>query len=407
MGKNKSEEQSDTGGDTETPSKKTVRARRKTTTSGKEATTFTNKPSKLLKSHNQTTHRQQQQQNMDTIDQLATDNSLFSQILGGQAATQSIVDDWIESYKKNKDKAMLDLIQFIVRSAGCKAAHLLNNKEILKSKEFTDTINELIDNFNDDENAATNQITNNSAGDAYPFVQTSAQAKRFKLNFCEFLSLLIKSCQYSIVYDQFMCDILITFLIALADSQVRAFRHTATLAVLKIMTSLVDVLLALSVTKDANQRQYENERQKSQQKRAQERLEMLMQKRKEIDENEYEIQNFINFIFKAVTIHRYRDVCADIRCVCITEIGEWMKRCPNKFLDDTFLKYIGWTLHDKVHECRLKCLQALQPLYEQDDLLPKLELFTSRFKNRIVEMSLDKDYDVAVSAIKLLTSIIK
>ena len=145
-----------------------------------------------------------------------------------------------------------------------------------------------------------------------------------------------------------MTDILITFLIALADSQVRAFRHTATLAVLKIMTGLVDVLLALSVAKDACQRQYDNERQKSTVKRAQDRIEMLTNKRKELEENEYEVQNYINFIFKAVAIHRYRDVCDAIRCVCINEIGEWMKRYPNKFLDDTFLKYIGWTLHDKV-----------------------------------------------------------
>lgn len=36
----------------------------------------------------------------------------------------------------------------------------------------------------------------------------------------------------------------------------------------------------------------------------------------------------------------------------------------------------------------------------------KLELFTSRFKTRIVEMSLDKDYDVSVAAINLLTMII-
>jgi cohesin complex subunit SA-1/2 len=172
------------------------------------------------------------------------------------------------------------------------------------------------------------------------------------------------------------------------------------------MTALVDVLLALSIAKDACQRQYENERQKSQMKRANDRIEMLQNKRKEVEENEYEIQNFINFIFKAVFIHRYRDVCADIRCVCINEIGEWMKKCPSKFLDDTFLKYIGWTLYDKVGECRLKCLQALQPLYEKDDLLSRLELFTSRFKNRMVEMSLDKEYEVSVNAIKLLTTIV-
>lgn len=37
----------------------------------------------------------------------------------------------------------------------------------------------------------------------------------------------------------------------------------------------------------------------------------------------------------------------------------------------------------------------------------KLELFTHRFKDRIVEMTLDKDYDVAIAAVKLLLSITK
>ena len=178
------------------------------------------------------------------------------------------------------------------------------------------------------------------------------------------------------------------------------------MAVLKVMTALVDVLLALSIAKDACQRQHENERKKTQQKRANDRIDMLIAKRKELEENETDIQNFINFIFKAVFVHRYRDVCSDIRCVCINEIGEWMKRCPSKFLDDTFLKYIGWTLYDRVGECRSKCLQVLQPLYDKDDLNQRLELFTSRFKTRIVEMCLDKEYEVSVCAIKLLTKII-
>lgn len=293
---------------------------------------------------------------------------------------------------------MLDLIKLIVRSSGCKAGHMLNSNEILKSKEFTDSINDLIDHFTDEDDP--------TSGEIYPLVQTSVQARRFRSNFSEFLQLLINQCQYSIIYDQFMLDILITFLIALADSQVRAFRHTATLAVLKIMTALVDILLALSIAKDANQRQYNNEKQKAQPKRAQERIEMLMQKKKEIEENQEEMQNFINFIFKAVFIHRYRDVCADIRCICINEIGEWMRKCPDKFLDDTFLKYIGWTLYDKTSECRLKCLHALHPLYEDEQLVARLELFTSRFKNRLVEMSLDKEHEVSVAAIELLTQIV-
>ena len=91
----------------------------------------------------------------------------------------------------------------------------------------------------------------------------------------------------------------------------------------------------------------------------------------------------------------------------MAEIGVWMENYPQNFLDDSYLKYIGWTLHDKVGEVRLRCLQALLPLYDKDELKGKLELFTSKFKDRIVAMTLDKEFDVAVHAVKLVISILK
>lgn len=91
----------------------------------------------------------------------------------------------------------------------------------------------------------------------------------------------------------------------------------------------------------------------------------------------------------------------------MTEIGVWMQNFPQNFLDDSYLKYIGWTLHDKVGEVRLRCLQALLPLYNNEDLKGKLELFTSKFKDRIVAMTLDKEFEVAVHAVKLVIAILK
>lgn len=55
-------------------------------------------------------------------------------------------------------------------------------------------------------------------------------------------------------------DHLISLLTGLSDSQVRAFRHTATLAAMKLMTALVDVALLVSVNFDNAARQYETER---------------------------------------------------------------------------------------------------------------------------------------------------
>lgn len=149
---------------------------------------------------------------------------------------------------------------------------------------------------------------------------------------------------------------------------------------MKLMTALVDVALTVSIHLDNTSRQYEAERQKTRDKRASDRLEALLAKHQELEENMDEIKNMLTYTFKSVFVHRYRDVVPEIRAICMAEIGIWMKRFPQNFLDDSYLKYIGWTLHDKVGDVRLKCLQALQPLYASEELKGKLELFTSKFK---------------------------
>ena len=157
-------------------------------------------------------------------------------------------------------------------------------------------------------------------------------------------------------------------------------KHFFTFLAMKLMTALVDVALTVSIHLDNTSRQYETERQKTRDKRASDRLEALLAKHQELEENMDEIKNMLTYTFKSVFVHRYRDIVPEIRAICMAEIGIWMKRFPQNFLDDSYLKYIGWTLHDKVGDVRLKCLHALQPLYASHELKGKLELFTSKFK---------------------------
>uniref|UniRef100_A0A8C1N7R8 Cohesin subunit SA n=1 Tax=Cyprinus carpio TaxID=7962 RepID=A0A8C1N7R8_CYPCA len=303
---------------------------------------------------------------------------------------QSVVDDWIESYKTDRDSALLELINFFIHCSGCKGAV---SSEMFRHMQNSEIIRKMTEEFDED------------SGD-YPLAMAGPVWKKFKLSLCEFIAVLVRQCQYSIIYDEYMMDTVISLLTGLSDSQVRAFRHTSTLAAMKLMTALVNVALNLSINLDNTQRQYETERNKSIGKRANERLELLLQKRKELQENQDEIENMMNAIFKGVFIHRYRDVIAEIRVVCIEEIGMWMKMYSEAFLNDSYLKYVGWTMYDKQGEVRLKCLTALQGLYYSRELNARLELFTSRFKDRIVVMTLDKEYDVAVQAIKLLTLVL-
>uniref|UniRef100_A0AAQ4RGC9 Cohesin subunit SA n=1 Tax=Gasterosteus aculeatus aculeatus TaxID=481459 RepID=A0AAQ4RGC9_GASAC len=317
--------------------------------------------------------------------------TLFEVVKMGKSATQSVVDDWIEAYKNNRDHALLDLINFFIQCSGCKGAV---SGEMFRHMQNSEIIRKMTEEFDED------------SGD-YPFTMSGPQWKKFRISFCDFIAVLVRQCQYSIIYDEYMMDTVISLLTGLSDSQVRAFRHTSTLAAMKLMTALVNVALNLSINMDNTQRQYDAERNKVVAKRASDKLELLLQKRKELQENQDEIENMMNAIFKGVFVHRYRDAIAEIRASCIEEIGVWMKLYSDAFLNDSYLKYVGWTMHDKQGEVRLKCLGALQSLFHSRELGARLELFTSRFKDRIVSMTLDKEYDVAVQAIKLLTLVLQ
>ncbi|XP_045471555.1 cohesin subunit SA-1 [Harmonia axyridis] len=319
------------------------------------------------------------------------ETSLYNIIRNSKTSLTNIVDDWIETYKVNREAALISLMQFFINAAGCKGRI---TQQMQADMEHAAIIRKMTEEFDEE------------SGE-YPLIMAGQSWKKFRQNFCDFVQTLVKQCQYSIIYDQFLMDNVISLLTGLSDSQVRAFRHTATLGAMKLMTALVDVALTVSVNLDNTQRQYEAERQKTREKRASDRLEALLQKRQELEENMDEIKNMLTYMFKSVFVHRYRDTLPEIRAIAMTEIGVWMHKFHANFLDDSYLKYIGWTLHDKVGEVRLRCLQALQPLYASEELKGKLELFTNKFKDRIVAMTLDKEYDVAVQAVRLVISILK
>ncbi|KAL3317738.1 Cohesin subunit SA-1 [Cichlidogyrus casuarinus] len=319
------------------------------------------------------------------------EHTLFGAIKSGNTPPQNIVDGWIEQYKTNQDAAMLELYQFFISCSGSKGKISM---DMYLNLSDSDIILKMTEEFAED------------SGE-YPLIQTSAAWRRFKTTFLEFIQVLVRQCQYSIIYDQCMVEKLIALLAGLSDSQVRAFRHTSTLAALKMMTALVDVALNLSINSDSNQRQLDAEKNRSAGNRVTERMELLQQRKQELTDNKEDVKTMLSYLFKGVFVHRYRDTFPDIRSACMKEIGIWMRRYPAVFLDDSYLKYLGWTLYDRIGDVRVNCLQALHPLYEDLSLASKLELFTKRFKSRLVEMTLDKENDVAVEAIKLVTCILK
>ncbi|KAG2468786.1 STAG2 protein, partial [Polypterus senegalus] len=125
-----------------------------------------------------------------------------------------VVDDWIDRYKTERKLGLLELINFIIHCCGCKG---VVTPELFKDLQNAQIINQLTKEFKKDSSC-------------YPLSMSTPEWKKFGANMSEFLSILVQRCQNSILYDDGLMDSVIPFLTGLSDSQIRAFRHTGTLA---------------------------------------------------------------------------------------------------------------------------------------------------------------------------------
>lgn len=142
----------------------------------------------------------------ETRDVTTDESSLYYIVRHSKAAIATIVDDWISSYKVEKETALIALMQFFINASGCKGK--IDHQ--LPAMEHTATIRKMTEEFDEE------------SGE-YPLIMPGQQWKKFKQNFCDFVQTLVKQCQYSIIYDQFLMDNVISLLTGLSDSQVTFF----------------------------------------------------------------------------------------------------------------------------------------------------------------------------------------
>ncbi|KAJ1506692.1 hypothetical protein HMI54_004868, partial [Coelomomyces lativittatus] len=105
-------------------------------------------------------------------------------------------------------------------------------------------------------------------------------------------------------------------------------------------------------------------------------------------------------LFNSVFVHRYRDVYAFIRRECLLSLTQWLEIAPDLFLDAVYLRYFGWLLNDHETSVRLTSLNCLIQIYKHPTLQQGMQLFSERFKSRLIEMALyeiDKPIQLAAA----------
>ncbi|CAB1346789.1 unnamed protein product, partial [Coregonus sp. 'balchen'] len=200
------------------------------------------------------------------------------------SSLQAVVDDWIEAYITDRDSALLDLISFFIQCSGCKGK---------QAPAQDDVMSKMVEELDEDSGLQYKKFLafpwiltvtwpmDMDSGE-YPLTMSGPYWRRFRGEFCEFVSVLVTQCQYNVIFDSYLMDTLISLLTELSDSRVRAFRHTCTLAAMKLLSSLIGVALSLSVSVENSQRLGEVERTKTSGRRNSPRLERIHRKTTEV-----------------------------------------------------------------------------------------------------------------------------
>ncbi|TFK53082.1 hypothetical protein OE88DRAFT_1718118 [Heliocybe sulcata] len=327
---------------------------------------------------------------------ISGDNSLFNAVVNPSAAVQSTVEDFLESLSQSPALAQAELINSVFRACGCNDS--VDSDQVMDYDGVVDALDDFTEGLKKDDTHV------------YPLTSKLPVFKRFRHSLSEFIERLISSsAELRLLYTTDLMSTLQTWVIAMSSSQLRSFRHTASVIALEMETALCDVAAKVEKEAEVVGRQKEGERKRkagNKGKGAEGREKELDAKAKEIRERRSKVAEFLKEFVDGVFVHRYRDLDPTIRAECVRSMGQWFKKYPSHFLDGSYLRYVGWVLSDSNTQVRLEAVKSLISAYEKADYIGSMHHFTDRFKPRLVEMATgDTELAVRVAVIQVLQAI--
>ncbi|XVF73244.1 hypothetical protein PTKIN_Ptkin12aG0185900 [Pterospermum kingtungense] len=313
---------------------------------------------------------------------------LIEVIKGDGKHIPQVVKCWVERYEKNPKPSMVELLMMLFEACGAK---YYIKQEFLDETDVDDVVVALV------------SLARKGEVEDYQSCKKK-ESKNFEENLVSFWDNLVVECQNGPLFNKDLFDKCMDYIIALSCTPPRVYRQVASLTGLQLVTSFISVAKRLATLRDTTQRQLNAQRKK----RADgPRLESLNNRLLETHNQNRLMDEMINKIFTGLFVHRFRDIDPNIRMSCIESLGVWILSYPTFFLQDKYLKYLGWTLYDKSAGVRKAAVLALQNLYEVEDNVTTLSLFTERFSNRMIELADDVDVSVAVCAIGLVKQLLR
>ncbi|KAI9346421.1 hypothetical protein DFJ73DRAFT_837864 [Zopfochytrium polystomum] len=306
---------------------------------------------------------------------------LYAVLLKG-GSIPTAVSEWIEEYNNSPEDSLVELINFIIDCCGAKGT--IEKEAVMDSDLVATSLEEL--------------QSKTELQDVYPLVAkkgTQKRSNRFRSSLIDFWKVWYKKFRSSPHGDGMftasesetvtLFETVKMWLFTLSSSAFRPFRHTATVIALVLHTCLCDTAKEVHSDWNTANRQLTTLRSSGAPKT--QRQDKLEKDVMNLFEKKALLENHMTDFFDSVFVHRYRDTDPLVRTECMRELGVWIMKFPDLYLDASYLRYVGWMLSDKNPSVRLESLRTLVSLFSSPSHLAGLRQFAERFKPRLIEIA--------------------
>lgn len=299
---------------------------------------------------------------------------LFEQLNSSGIALKTIINDWMNMYESDQDRkgtVSLVLVNLILWSSRV--------EEDIKPENFvTESANQILHDLQE-------RIEPSGQGKSdFPLLERNKKHRTFRTQFNEFWINWASSVLPAVKDLELIEKVILPWLISMTSAAYRPIRYAATLAILNIIQGCCKACVSMHKDLETASRVM-NSSKKAASLASKKSVETLSGRIAEIEK-------LMQLSIDAVFVQRYRDVDALLREKCVESIHAWITTYPEVFLDNAYLRYIGWSLSDKVSHVRLSSLAAWKSICSRVEFRPALTNFVNRFKSRLFEV-LSRDVD--------------
>ncbi|GJP83623.1 hypothetical protein CLOP_g13751 [Closterium sp. NIES-67] len=296
---------------------------------------------------------------------------------------------WTRQYEKESMTALSALLIFHFQACGWRGSEDISSH--VGDGDVDTVVRFLVDQAKEGE-------VEDMLGSAWPHAKS---VRSYKANLETFWHSLLVEAQDGLLFDGIFMEKCINYVTLLACKAPRVFRIISTLVGLRMVSTLVEIASTMGEARATTQRQINAEAMRSGGKDENPRMALLRSTLENLHTKIVGVEEMMTQLFSGFFTLRFRDVMPEIRGACVASLGSWISGYPSVFLEDRYLKYLGWALSDHESMVRQSSLQALKALYEDEDCIGALSLFSERFSPRIIHMADDVDASVAVTSIQV------